>query len=204
MEDESVGLMRRHAAASKNWGTLNLRDAARKYCSLCVSRMANHIASLNQIGKEVNTSRGADHDAIKVRGTWDMGPPLFTPSRLKLDRVALSLSLLTRPGPTSNLQPPTSNFQPLNAHLPTSSPRDRACKARLPPAQQTSTMASSQPPSSSPSNPTSTPLQRTAHDRPGSSCSSAGLPSSPSPRSTPFTPSEDTERHPKGKRKRTT
>lgn len=202
LEDESVGLMRRHAAASKNWGILNLQDAARKYWSLCVSRMANHIASLNQIGKEVNTSRGADHDAIKVRGTWDMGHG-STPLHASNSTASHSLSLdQTR----SRLQPPTSNFQ-----LPTSQrpppnilPRDRACKARLPPAQQTSTMASSQPPSSSPSNPTSTPLQQTAHDRPGSSCSSAGLPSSPSPRSTPFTPSEDTERHPKGKRKRTT
>lgn len=130
MEDESLGLMRRHAAASKNWGILNLWDAARKYCSLCVSRMANHIASLNQIGKEVNTSRGADHDAIKVRGTWDMGPPLFTPSRLKLDRVALSLSLLTRPGPTSNLQLPTSQRPPPNI---------------LPPGQSMQSSSSSRP-----------------------------------------------------------
>ncbi|KAK1832917.1 pah4 homeobox protein encoded by the pah4 protein [Podospora conica] len=60
-------------------------------------------------------------------------------------------------------------------------------------------MASSHPPSSSPST-----LPQAAHGRPSSPSSSAGLPSSPSPRSTPFTPCEDTERHPKGKRKRTT
>lgn len=170
----------------------------------CVDASANHAApwsperERSQQGHPgATTSRTQDQQGTQVRGTWVLIFPSrrLQPRPRQLHRPRFALDKLESP---AIARPAT-----LLKHL--AWPEHDLFVEHVPVNPR---MALSQPstssPASSPVSPFAQPADATHDERPGSSGSCSELPTSFSPQLTPFTPSADTERHPKGKRKRTT